>query len=66
MTDFNWNETIQYLTSVIYRVTGDHPIFARPDKSFYGRSNKCIAESYAYELEKMGYENVKVEEVIND
>jgi hypothetical protein len=42
-----------------YRVTGDHPTLARPDKSNLTDSQ---ARQDIFELETMGYENIKVEQ----
>ena len=42
-----------------YLVTGDHPIFKRPDKTFTD-GEEAIA--YAGELEAYNYENIKITE----
>lgn len=45
-----------------FRVIGDHPIWARPDKTFTGIDARVCAEGYAEGLRDLGYENVKVQE----
>jgi len=44
-------------------VRGDHPIAARPDKTFHG--DNAVIDSLAYEayLKREGFENVKREQV---
>jgi len=41
----------------LYTVRGDHPIFARPDKTDL---TKEVAQGYAIYLKALGFENVNI------
>ena len=43
-----------------WKVDGNHPIGARPDKTFHGATAECDAKKYADELRLLGFENVNI------
>ena len=47
-------------TEYRYRVVGDHPVAARPDKVWRGVYAELQAELHANMLKSAGYENVAI------
>lgn len=58
-----WNTVGKWFVVRSFFVTADHPIAARPDKSFWLDADpdaRRAAEAYADELRELKFENVKV------